>query len=81
MSGAGSFRRLLGSGENAPTERARELDERKERRWIEVILTGLIDHPQLAMLLGLSIRNDLINLAALQGYLVTLVAETESELA
>jgi len=65
---------LLGSGENAATKSAWKLNECEEGRRIEVILTGLIYHTELAVLLRIPIRNDLIDFAALQGHLIALVA-------
>jgi len=65
---------LLGGGENAPANSARKLNECEEGGRIEVILTGLIDHTELAMPRRIPIRNDLIDLAALQGHLIPLVA-------
>jgi len=65
---------LLGGGENAPSKGARKVNECEESRRIEIILTGLIDHTKLAMLRRIPIRNDLIDLATLQGHLIPLVA-------
>ncbi len=69
-----SFKRLLGGGENPPANGARKLNECEQRGGIEVILTGLIDHTELAMPGRIPIRNDLIDLAALQGHFIPLVA-------
>jgi len=64
---------LLGGGENAPSKGARKVNECEESRRIKVILTGLIDHTKLAMLRRIPIRNDLVDLATLQGHLIALV--------
>jgi len=65
---------LLGGGENPPSKGARKVNEREKSRRIKVSLTGLIDHTKLAMLRGIPIRNDLVDLATLQGHLIPLVA-------
>jgi len=58
--GADSFKRLLGGGEDATPNAGREFDNGKEGGRIEIILTGLIDHPKLAKLLGVPIGNNLV---------------------
>ena len=78
--GADSFRRVLGGGENATPNAGREFDNGKEGGRIEIILTGLIDHPKLAKLLGVPIGNNLVQLPALEGSLVAPVPQTENEL-
>jgi hypothetical protein len=57
--------RGLGGGEDPPANRGRELNECEEICGIEVVLSRLVNHSELPMFLGLSIRNDLIELAAL----------------
>jgi hypothetical protein len=57
--------RLLDGGEDPPANSGRELDECEEICGIEIVLSRLVNHTKLPMLLGLSIRNDLIELAAL----------------
>ena len=71
---AASFKRLLGGGENAPSKGAWKVNDCEERRRIKVSLTGLIYHAKLAMLRRIPIRNDLVDLATLQGHLIPLVA-------
>jgi hypothetical protein len=57
--------RGLGGGEEPSTNRGRELNECEEICGIEIVLSRLVNHTKLPMFLGLSIRNDLIELAAL----------------
>jgi len=78
--GAASFRRLLGGAENPPADGGGKLDERKEAFGIEIVLTGLIDHPELPMLRSVPIGDDLVQLAALQGSLIAPIAQAQDEL-
>jgi len=77
---ADSFKRVLGGGENATPNAGWEFDNGKEGGRIEIILTGLIDHPKLAKLLGVPIGNNLVQFPALKGSLVAPVPQTEHEL-
>jgi hypothetical protein len=78
--GAGSFKRLLGGGENPTSDSGREFDNGKEAGRIEIILTGLIDHAKLTKPLGVPIGNNLIQLPALERGLVAAIPQTENEL-
>src|SRR3989442_5658496 len=78
--GAASFKRLLGGGENATPNAGREFDNGKEGGRVEIILTGLIDHPKLSQLLSIPIGNNLVQLPALEGSLVAPVPQTQNEL-
>jgi hypothetical protein len=80
MTGAASFRRVLGGGENPTPDSGREFDRGKEAGRIEIILTGLIDHAQLTKLLRVPIGNNLVQLAPLERGLVASVPQTENEL-
>jgi hypothetical protein len=73
--GAASFKRLLGGGENPSADCGRKLHKGKETRRIEIILPGFVDHPELTMLFGVSIGNDLVELPTLERYLVAAVAQ------
>jgi len=78
--GAGSFRRVLGGGENPAPDSGRQLDNGKEAGWIEIILTGLIDHAKLAKFLGVPIGNNLVQLPTLERGLVASVPQAENKL-
>ena len=78
--GAVSLTRVLGGGQNSSADCGRKLHNRKEPRWIEVILAGFIDHPQLTMLLRVSIRNDLIELPALEGCFISPITQTQNQI-
>jgi hypothetical protein len=70
---------LLGGGENPPTDSGGELNEGEETRGIEIVLSGLVNNTELPVFLGLSIWNDLIELAALQGGLIAPIPEAQDE--
>jgi hypothetical protein len=72
--------RLLGGGENPPTESGRELNKCEETCGIEIVLTRLVNNTKLPVFLGVWIRNNLIELAALQGSLIAPIPETQDEL-
>ena len=78
--GAGSFKRVLGSGENPTPDSRWEFDNGKEVGRIEIILTGLIDHAQLAKSRRIPIGNNLVQLPTLERSLVASVPQTENEL-
>src|SRR5260370_2113382 len=69
--GAASFKRVLGGGENPTPNAGREFDNGKEGGRIEIILTGLIDHPKLAKLLGFPIGNYLVQFPPLKRSLLS----------
>ncbi len=73
--------RLLGGGENSAAHCERKVDDDKESRGVQIILSGLIDHPELPMRCSISIRQHLVDLAAFQGHFIALVAKAESQLA
>jgi hypothetical protein len=62
--------RLLGGGKNAPADSGRELNECEETGGVEIVLSRLVNDTELPVFLSVSIRNDLIELAALQGGLI-----------
>ena len=72
--------RLLGGGENPPAEIGRELNECEETCGIEIIVSRLVNNTKLPVFLRVVIRNDLIELAALQGSLIAPIPETQHEL-
>jgi|SRR2546425_2781987 len=78
--GAVSFRRRLGGGENRFADGGWKLDESEELRGIEIILTRLVDDSDLSVLGGIWIGKDLIHLPPLQGGFIPLVTQTQSEL-
>jgi len=71
-----SWMRLLGGGENPPTESGWQLNESEEMCGIEIVLPGLVDNTKLPVFLRVWIRNDLIELAALQGGFIAPIPET-----
>ena len=78
--GAASVRRVLGGGENATPNSGREFDNGKEARRIEIIFTRLVDDAKLTELLRFPIRNNLIQLPALERGLVAPVPQAQNEL-
>ena len=72
--------RWLDGGQNPTLQGARETEAGKEARGIEVVFPGFIDHPELTMRSCISIGQDPIDLAPLQGHFIALVAEAEDEL-
>src|SRR5947209_11224979 len=71
---------LLGGGENCAAYGARERDEDKKSRRVEIVLPGLIYNAELSVCSGVPIRQHRVDLAALQGDLIALVAQAESQL-
>lgn len=71
----------LDGGENPPANSWRELNEGEETRGVEIVLSRFVNHAELPVSLGVSIRNDLIELAALQGGHTAPILETQDELA
>ncbi len=71
---------MLGGGENPTPNGGRKLNNGKEACRVEIVLAGLIDDAKLTMLLRISIRQNLVELAAFERGLIPPVPEAEHEL-
>src|SRR4030042_2027360 len=56
----------------------RQFDENEIGRWIEVVLSGLVDHPQIPLPLRILIRDNHVDLALLQ-VLAVLVLDAQGK--
>ena len=71
---------MLDGGEDSTPEGRREAQRSEVAGRIEVVLAGLVDHPQLMVGCGVPVGEDLVDLPALQGHFVALVPEAEHQL-
>lgn len=77
--GAISFR-LCRCPANCSLDGPREVYGYEEIGRVQIVFAGLVDHPNLMALRARFVREDLINLARLQGSRVTLVANANDVL-
>ena len=71
---------MLDGSQDGSADWLRKLNRRKEGLWVKVVLARLVDDPNLAMLRRFGVRENLIDLPALERYLVAVVSQADRKL-
>jgi hypothetical protein len=71
---------VLDGSQDGSADWLRKLNRREEALRVKVVLARLVDYPNLAMLRRLGIGEDLIDLPALERYLVAVVSQADRKL-